>query len=106
MNTFKKKGINIKIDNFKIINFIKEKSVELDIDNFGIGSIERFNEFHNKYFMNSKYSIPGDIFPECRTIISACFSYNFKWNKYSNEALGYIAKYTTANYYKILSGKL
>ncbi len=106
MDTYNKKGINIKIDSSKIINFIKEKSKELDIDNIGIGSIERLNDFHNKYFKNSKYSIPEDFFPECRTIISACFSYNFPWNKYSNETLGYIAKYTTANYYKILSGKL
>src|SRR4030042_3255470 len=90
----------------KLIGFIKEKSIELDIDNIGIGSIERFNEFNNKYFKYSKYPVPKDLFPECKTIISACFSYNFKWNKYSNNTLGYIAKYTTANYYKILSDKL
>lgn len=98
--------IKMNIDDSKFINFIKEKSIELDIDDIGIGTIERFNEYHNKYFINSGYSIPQDIFPECRTIISACFSYNFKWNKYPNDTLAYIAKYTTANYYKMLSDKL
>jgi epoxyqueuosine reductase len=94
------------LDNSKIVNFIKNKSLELGIDIIGFGSIDEFEKLNKKFYKNSKYSNPKDIFLKSKTIISAGLSYNYDWNNISNESIGYIAKYTSANFYKILSKKL
>lgn len=41
-----------------------------------------------------------------KVIISASLSYNYNWNNESESAFGYIARYTTANFYKLLRIKL
>ena len=93
-------------DSSKIINFINDKSKELGIDIIGFGSIETFKKYVNKFFKDNKYFKPEELFPECKTVISTGLSYNYDWNNISNESIGYIARYTTANFYKILSSKL
>jgi epoxyqueuosine reductase len=93
-------------DYSKIIDFIYNKSKEIGIDEISIGSIEKYEELHSKLYKNSKCFALKEFFPECQTIISAGFSYNYDWNNISRESIGYIARYTSANFYKILSKKL
>lgn len=81
----------------EIINF----SSEIGIDGISFISINEINNFAKIEYQKIK-----GLFPECKTIISACLSYNERWNNASSKADGYIARYTSANFYKILSQKL
>lgn len=47
-----------------------------------------------------------ELFPQCKSIITVAYSYNFEWNQTDSETTGYIARYTTANFYRMLSKKL
>jgi epoxyqueuosine reductase len=84
--------------------FIIEKSRNLGIDVIGFGSVELFDCLNEKYY-DGKYSIKEN-FSNVKTIISAGLSYRFDWNNISSDESGYIARYTTANFYKVLSKKL
>ena len=64
-----------------------------------------FERLDYKYY-GGLFIQPRKIFPGCKSIISAALSYNFEWNNFDSKSAGYIARYTTANFYRILSKKL
>lgn len=47
-----------------------------------------------------------ELFADYNIIITAAVSYNYIWNITPSETEGYIARYTTANFYKLLRNKL
>lgn len=85
----------------KSFNEIIDKSGELGIDEIKFTSPDEIGKSDIKEADKIKV-----LFPECKTVISACLSYNLEWNKADSKTEGYIARYTSANFYKILSGKL
>jgi len=87
-----------------LYEFIKLKSRELNIDEVGICGIDQYEKIEKDH--NKNFSPLREIFPECRIIISACLSYNYRWNNIDSSAEGYIARYTTANFYKELKNRL
>ena len=90
----------------KIIEFIKNESLDLGINDIGFTSINKINELKKNSLLNSEFPIPTKYFPNCKTIICAALPYNYNWNNASNSSKGYIARYTAANFYRILSTKL
>ena len=90
----------------KIVQFIQNESKRLGIDAISIGSVKKMEQLQDQYYFNNKYPKPTNYFPECETIISAALSYNYEWNMVPGKTIGYIARYTTANFYRILSSKL
>ncbi len=90
----------------KIVQFIQNESKRLGIDAISIGSVKKMEQLQDQYYFSNKYPKPTNYFPECKTIISAALSYNYEWNMVPGKTIGYIARYTTANFYRILSSKL
>ncbi|OHD11645.1 MAG: hypothetical protein A2086_17180 [Spirochaetes bacterium GWD1_27_9] len=88
-----------------LIFFIKNKAISLGIDVIGFSSTKKIDDFQKKYYKTT-YTPLQYFFPNVKTVIAAGFSYNFLWNQVSKDTAGYIARYTTANFYKILSNKL
>lgn len=88
-----------------IINFILKKSKEIGLDYISFGSVERMEDYQKNELSNDK-NLPTYYFPEAKSIISAGLSYNCGWNNISSNTKGFIAGYTTANFYKMLSQKL
>ncbi|MBN2546032.1 MAG: epoxyqueuosine reductase [Spirochaetes bacterium] len=87
-----------------LYKFIKEKSRELKIDEIGICSKDQYEKLEKNY--NKNFLKVSEIFPECKVIISACITYNYRWNSIDSSSEGYIARFTTANFYKVLKKKL
>jgi epoxyqueuosine reductase len=85
------------MDNCELKKFICERSLTLGIDAISFGSISEYLKTHG---------ISGEYFKNFRTIISAALSFRYETNLAPSDTEGYIARYTTANFYKILSGHL
>lgn len=88
-----------------LIDFILNRSKKIGIDFVGFGSVKRMDDYQKKELSNNK-NLPSDLFPGCKSIISGAISYNCEWNNVSSTSKGFIARYTTANFYKMLSKKL
>jgi epoxyqueuosine reductase QueG len=89
-----------------LAEFIYEKSAELGIHAAAIGSAEEYESLQSEYYSDEKFIKISDYFPEAKSFISAALSYKFDWNNKPNNSAGYIARYTTANFYKMLTIKL
>lgn len=92
---------------------IKEKALSLGIDQIRFVNIENvkkcvpFQKESGCLSSNQRRQLsPEELFPPVKTIISAAFSFQYNWNKVPSSTPGYIARYTTANFYKFLQHKL
>ncbi|HOV13404.1 MAG TPA: 4Fe-4S double cluster binding domain-containing protein [Spirochaetota bacterium] len=82
-----------------MVDLVKTLAKDLGIDAVGF-----YNLYDNR---DSDFDTQvKSVFPSAKSIISFGYSYNFDWNQTDESCDGYIAKYTTANFYKILSKKL
>ncbi len=87
------------------IELIVKRAGELAIDSLKMISLKSLagcpegSSFINDY-------VKENILPHYSSVIVAAMNYNYSWNNASAEATGYIAHYTSANFYKILFMKL
>ncbi|HPO49006.1 MAG TPA: DUF1730 domain-containing protein [Spirochaetota bacterium] len=79
--------------------YVKKLAKDLKIDAVGFYNL---SDEVNPDFSSRVY----DFFPQAKSVISFALSYNFQDNLADSQSDGYIARYTTANYYKLLSTKL
>ncbi|HOJ63830.1 MAG TPA: 4Fe-4S double cluster binding domain-containing protein [Spirochaetota bacterium] len=87
-----------------LIESIKKEALNLGLDHISFGSVDRFEEFRLRF--NDSFESPRNLFSEAKIYISAAISFREQWNLLPSSTPGYIARYTTANFYKILSEKL
>ncbi len=91
--------MEIKKNKQAIKDFIINKSKELGIDAVAFGNIKEITDLKIFEKAHEEFTI-------FNTFISVAFSYNYDWNDANLDSSGYIAHYTSANFYKILSNKM
>jgi epoxyqueuosine reductase QueG len=96
----------LECDSTEILDFIQNKAKELGLPIIGFGSVIELEKNQIKFYADKNFIKISEGFPEAKSYISAALSYKSDWNSLSSGSEGYIARYTTANYYKILSNKL
>lgn len=87
-----------------LLKIIKNKAYALNIDAISFGDVKKLNECRKKF--NDPFLSPLKFFDNAKIYISAAISFRENWNLIDSCTEGYIARYTTANFYKILSKKL
>lgn len=87
-----------------LVKIIQEESLKIGIDYISFGSVEKLEEFRLKF--KDPLCSPKKLFAQGKIYISASLSFREEWNLTPSNEQGYIARYTTANFYKILSKKL
>lgn len=85
---------------------IEKIALNIGIDAIGYTTPAEITANTTHYYPNDTRTFPLTFMPECKTIIAAALSYNYQWNKLPEKSRGYIARYTTANFYKLLKQKL
>lgn len=85
-------------DKQKLSREIEKQAGILGIDHIGICTVEEAERFVSPS--------PREYLPQVKTVIAAALSYNYSWNSLPADSPGYIARYTTANFYNILYKKL
>ncbi|MCG8569600.1 MAG: DUF1730 domain-containing protein [Spirochaetes bacterium] len=85
--------------------WIMEEAKKLGIDAIGIISIDKLNQVYQQYQVADRF-YPQHFFPQAHSVLCAALSYQYDWNQESANSIGYIARYTSANFYKFLYQKL
>lgn len=85
-------------DNHQIKQIIKNQANDFGIDEISFGAVKNdsITVGASAQFDPGRY----------KSVICAALSYNYETNRIPSSTPGYIARYTTSNFYKILSSKL
>jgi|GEM_PF-1201086 len=96
-----------KIINKDIIKNIYDLSKKINLNFIHIKSLKNILNYYEKYLSNDSYLVYfKQICQKYKSVITACYPYNFIWNNTGEDATGFIARYTTCNFYKMLYKKL
>ena len=94
------------LEDLDITQFIYQKAEEFKIDKVSVISLKEIIYQCKKNNMLNYVSKLEELNKSYNTVICAVLSYNYKWNDIPDNSEGYIARYTSANFYRILSDKL